>query len=216
MLNYIEPPSWLKKIERHFSWIAIPNIAIILVTLQVLGFFMVGSNPYWIEYLALFPQNVMEGEFWRIITFLSLPISMSPIWVIFVLWFLYFIISAIEEHWGPFYTTLYIVISVFITVIYSLSFDYPVTQASHFESTLFLAAATLMPEYEVRLFLILPVKMKWLGILTGVFVIIQFFLGSNLDKGYLIGMYLNYAIFFGHSFFYRIKIFIENGIIKEK
>src|SRR5947209_4082328 len=98
---------WLRSLERGLGWIAIPNLAIILVTLQALGFLMVLSNPFWAPRLALVPELVIGGEYWRVVTFLALPLSTSPIWVIFTLWFIYFIVDMIEREWGEFQTTLY-------------------------------------------------------------------------------------------------------------
>src|SRR6478672_8738163 len=102
-----QTPKWLRGLERRFQWIAIPNIAIIFVTLQALGSLMVMSNPIWLTRLALTPDLVRAGEYWRLVTFLALPLSLSPIWVLFALWFIYFILNMIENEWGAFKTTLY-------------------------------------------------------------------------------------------------------------
>lgn len=199
-------PRWLSWLERRIGWLEIPNIAILLVTLQGLGFLMVASNPAWAPMLALYPDAVLrEGEFWRLVTFLSLPISMSPLWVIFVLWFLYFVVSTIENEWGAFKTTFYTLISVVLTITYSLVFGYPVTSIAHFESSLFLAAAALYPEFEVRLFLIFPVKMKYLAWFTAAFAIWQFATGTWLDRGHLLAIYSNFVVFFGPSVLERVK-----------
>ena len=65
---------------------------------------MLSSDPVRLTRLALVPELVSVGEYWRLITFLALPVSMSLIWVIFALWFLYFILNAIENEWGAFKT----------------------------------------------------------------------------------------------------------------
>lgn len=198
-------PRWLSVLERKIGWIAIPNLALIFVTLQGLGFLMVMMNPMWWQMLILEPHAVMQGELWRLVTFLALPLSMSPIWVLFVLWFLYFILSSIESQWGAFQTTFYCLVGIVLSVIYSFAFGYPITQVSHFQSTLFLAAASLFPEYEIRLFLVFPVKMKWMAALTGVFVAVELFQGSWYDRGYLLAIYSNFLLFFGPAVIGRIK-----------
>ena len=88
-----QTPKWLDHLERKLGWIAIPHLAWIFIALQIMGFMMISSDPYWVERLALIPSLVYAGEYWRVVTFLSLPLSMSPIWMFFVLWFLYFIIN---------------------------------------------------------------------------------------------------------------------------
>jgi hypothetical protein len=191
------------------QWLAIPNIAILLVTMQALGFLMVTSNPAWANLLALIPGAVAQGEYWRLITFLALPLSMSPIWVIFTLWFMYFIVNAIEAAWGSFKTTLYVLVGVLVTIAFSLGLGYPVLQATDFESTLFLASAMLFPEMEVRLFFAIPVRMKWLAWLTLGFLGIRFLGSGWLERLYILAMYSNFLLFFGPAALNRIRNFIR-------
>ncbi|MDR3606202.1 MAG: hypothetical protein P4M08_02345 [Oligoflexia bacterium] len=194
---------WLN--SRRFQWLAIPNIAIIFVTLQALGFLMVMANPAWQFQLALVPEAVRAGEYWRLITFLSLPLALSPIFMIFALWFLYFTLNMIEGVWGDFKTTLYTLVSILVTIAYSFAMDYPVFDVHHFESSLFFAAAALFPETEIALFGIIPVKMKWLAGLTGVFVLVEFVRGSWADRFFLLAIYSNFLLFFGPAVLNRIK-----------
>lgn len=200
-----QTPNWLRKLERRFQWIAIPNIAILYVTLQALGTLMVMSDPAWAVRLALIPQLVRAGEFWRLITFLALPLSLSPIWVIFVLWFIYFILNLIESQWGAFKTTLYVLVSIVVTIAFSFTFDYPVTSVQHFESSLFFAAAALFPDTEVSLFMVIPVKIKWLAWFTGALVLLDFVRGDWQDRLFLIAIYSNFLIFFGPAVISRFR-----------
>ena len=215
-MNTSQTPKWLRVLERRLNWLAIPNIAVLLVTLQGLGFLMVFSDPVWIERLALLPGRVASGEYWRLITFLALPVSMSPLWVIFSLWFLYFIVNAIESIWGSFKTTLYILTSVIITIIVSFLLGFAVTQASDFQSTLFLAAAALFPEMEIRVFMAIPVKMKWLGWIAVGFLIFRF-LGADLGgRIYLLAIYSNCMIFFGPALLSRVRQAIRRWNYRRK
>lgn len=198
-------PKWLQILSRRLSWLAVPNIAVILITLQALGFLFVMMDHAWIERLALIPEMVLQGQIWRLITFLALPISMSPLWMIFSLFFLYFILNSIESQWGSFKTTFYILVSVLLTTLFSLAFNYPVTGASDFVATLFLAAATLFPNFEVRLYFFLPVKMKYLGWLALAFVALRIFQGTWTDRLYLVTIYANYLLFFGPSLLFQLR-----------
>ena len=198
-------PKWLQKLERRLPWLAVPNIATFIVGLQFVGFVLVFSDPSWRSRLALVPELVLQGELWRLVTFLALPISLSPIWVIFVLWFLYFIIEGIEATWGSFKTTFYVVISVLLTICFSLVFMIPITYVGDLGSTLFLAAAALNPEYQVLLFFVLPVKIAWLAWLTGAFVLWQFITGSWLDQLHLVAIYSNYLLFFAPYHYGQLK-----------
>ena len=198
-------PKWLHVLERRLAWLAVPNIASFVVGLQFIGFIFIFSDPDWRWRLALIPELVLQGEVWRLITFLALPISMSPFWLLFVLWFLYFIVDGIENTWGAFKTTFYILLSVVLTICFSLLFMVPIAYIGDLESTLFLAAAALNPEYQILLFFVLPVKIGWLGWLTGGFVLWRFITGSWLDRLYLLAIYSNYLLFFGPYHYRQLK-----------
>lgn len=207
MLGESSTPRWLRRLERKLQWMAIPHIAILFVTLQALGFLMVMSDPIWTARLALIPEAVTQGhEYWRLVTFLALPLSMSPIWVIFTLWFLYFIINMIESEWGAFKTTLYVLISIGVTIAFSFAFDYPVLDVSKFESTLFLAAAALFPEMTVNLFLAIPVKIKWLAWLTMAMIGWDFLRADWMDRLFTLAIFSNYLVFFGPSLVNSVRL----------
>jgi voltage-gated potassium channel Kch len=209
-------PRWLRYLEKRLGWIEIPGIAILLVTLQGLGFLLVSSDPTWVGRLALLPSEVKNGEFWRLITWLSLPVSLSLLWLFFALWFMYFVVNSIESMWGAFRTTFYILISIIITAVFSLLTGYPIIQASEFESSLFLAAAALFPEMEIRLFLAIPVKMKWLGWLTLAMVGYDFIRSGWIGRLYLIAIYSNYLIFFGPAAINSIRLRLRRETFRRK
>ncbi|MBC7691006.1 MAG: hypothetical protein H7222_04505 [Methylotenera sp.] len=197
MIRSTSAPKWLNRLERPLGWIAVPQLGVILVTLQAIGYFFVMTNSEWVANLALIPEAVRRGEAWRLITFLALPLSSSPIWMLFILMFLYSIVNSLEREWGAFRTTFYVLFSYFLTVAFSMAFDYPILQIGHFQSTLFLAAASLFPEMEIRIFFFIPAKMKWLAALSGVFILLEMIRGSWLDRAYILCIYSSFIVFFG-------------------
>jgi membrane associated rhomboid family serine protease len=211
-----QSPRWLDRLERVLGWLAIPNIAVIFVTLQALGFLMLSSDPIWLTRLALVPEMVSAGEYWRLVTFLALPVSMSLLWVIVSLWFLYFILNMIENEWGSFKTTLYVLVSIIVTIAFSFVFDYPITNVSDFQSTLFLAAASLFPELEIQLYFAIPVKMKWMAWLSVAFLLYKFFNSGTIGKLYLVAIYSNYLVFFGPAMLGQVKQWIRRENFKRK
>src|SRR5262249_45563262 len=159
----------------------------------------------WMLQLALDPKLASQGEFWRVLTFLAVPVSLNPIWMLISLWFLYFIVNLIESEWGAFKTTLYVLVSYVLTVAFAFAFNYSVYTTSDFIATLFLAAAALYPNFEVRLYFLIPVKMKWLGWLTLGFLGLRVIQGGWVDRLYLAAIYSNYLLFFGPVLLGRIK-----------
>lgn len=209
-------PRWLLFLERKMGWLSIPNLGVIFVTLQGMGFFASMTQPGFEEVLILDPTRVMAGEVWRLFTFLAVPISRSAFWVIFVLFFLYFILQMIEAQWGAFRTTFYVLFSMVVTWTFSLVTGYPVVEASNFESTLFLAAASLFPEMEVQLFFFIPVKMKYLAALTGVMAGINFVQGGLYDRIYLLCVYSGFLLFFGPAMVESIRLRIRRARYKKR
>lgn len=207
---------WLRTLERKLGWIAIPNIALIFTTLQVLGFFCVYSDPIWYGRLALLPEAVKAGELWRLVTFLALPLTLSPLWLIFAVMFLYFTINLIESHWGAFRTTLYFLVSILVTIAFSLAFDFPVESAQDFSSSLFLAAAALYPDLEIRIWLAIPVKMKVLGWLTLAYLAFRLLGTGWMGRLYLLAIYSNYALFFGPAAVSSLKAWNRRRSFRSK
>jgi len=204
---YGQTPKWIERLERLMPGLGIPNLALYLVGAQALGFLLALTQPKMLGLLYLDPALVLKGELWRLVTFMAMPLQLSPLWMLFALYFLYFIINGIEEEWGDFRTTLYVLVAVLLTIAFSLVFNWPIMSIVELQSTLFFAAATIAPEYQILLFLVIPVKMKWLAWVSVAFVIFALIFGSWLGRLYLLTMYANYLLFFGPYFVGRLKAF---------
>lgn len=204
---YGQTPKWTERAERLMPGLGVPNLALYLVGAQALGFLATLVEPRAWELFILVPSLVLKGELWRLITFMAMPLSSSTLWMVFVLSFLYFVISGLEEEWGEFRTTFYVLVAVLLTIGFSFAFNIPITNIRELQSTLFLAAATIAPEYQIMLFLVIPVKMKWLALLTVAYIVFALIFGSWLGRLYLLTMYGNYLLFFGPYFMSRLHAF---------
>jgi membrane associated rhomboid family serine protease len=202
---YGQTPRWIDWLDRRMPGFGIPNLALYLVGVQACGFLLLLANPNAIFLLILDPSLVLKGEVWRLVTFLAVPPQLSPIWMVFALYFLYFIMSGIEEEWGEFRTTLYVLVAVLLTIAFSFAFRWPIFSANKLASTLFLAAATIAPEHQILVFFVIPVKMKWLAWLSVAYIVFSLIVGSTLSRLYLLTMYANYLLFFGPYFTGRLK-----------
>jgi hypothetical protein len=200
-----QSPKWLNTLERRLGWIAVPNLAAFLIGCQIIGFLLILFDPRWWTMLLLDPGAVLRGEIWRLVTFIALPLSLSPMWMVFVLWFLYFIVESLENAWGSFRTTFYVLVSILLTIGFSFAFVVPITSVAGLQSTLFLAAAALAPDSEILLFMFLPVKIVWLALITAAFILWQLLTGTWLERIYLVVIYANFLLFFGPHYYQRLK-----------
>jgi hypothetical protein len=170
-----------------------------------MGFFVVGMKPHLEAQLILDPYMVLQGEWWRVITFFTIPLG-KGIWMAIYFLFLYFMLSRLEAYWGEFKLTMYFLIAWLGTVLASLLLGFPVMHFAYIQITFLFALATIMPDHTIYLFFVLPVKLKWIGIVSAVIVAGgPFIFGSWLDKLYVVLGGLNYLLFFGSYQYKNIK-----------
>lgn len=177
--------NWLNKLERKFGRYAIPNLMYYIIILYGLGFALQMVNPtFYYQYLSLNVSAILSGQVWRVITFIIQPPSTSLIFIIFALHLYYMIGKHLEYAWGAFRFNMYFFAGVLFHVIAAFII-YFMTGLSlpldtwYLNLSLFFAFAALYPDVQFLLFLVIPVKVKWLALLDGVYflyTILQAFL----------------------------------------
>ncbi|MCY6484958.1 hypothetical protein OW763_11450 [Clostridium aestuarii] len=195
---------WFDKLERKFGNIAIRNLMMYIVALNGLVFLLTYVNPTYINTLTLVPDLIMKGEVWRLITYIFIPPAFSPIWIIFVLHFYYMVGMSLEHEWGSFKFNLYYFLGMLGTTILAFAFGTTGTPF-YINLSLFLAFARIYPDYQLLLFFILPVKVKYLAIIDWIFIILTIVFGSFSSKLAAIISIINYFIFFGKDIIKRTK-----------
>ena len=195
----------LNKLERNFGQFAIPNLTMMLVASQALCFILASVKPEFVKDLALVPHLVLQGEFWRIATFMVVPPQVHPIIAFFALYIFYFMGTSLEEKWGIFRYNLYIFISFIATLIAAFLGPVWIADNIYIESSVFLAFAFLYPDFEFLLFFILPVKVKYLAWFTWFIYALQLLTGSPSEKTLIIASLCNFFLFFGSELRSRIK-----------
>ena len=196
--------SLLDKLERRFGVLGIPGLPRILVGFGALVFGLAWLLPGYISMLTLDPSKIRHGEVWRLVTYIFIPQSTSPLWVIFALWFLWWVGEGLERAWGSFRLTLYFLVGMIGTTIAAFFFGSNFSNSMLLMS-LFLAFAHFYPEEIIYILFILPVRIKWLAWIAGAFLLLGFFVNSNSYRASLVAALANYLIFFGPEFFSRAK-----------
>lgn len=206
-------PAWIKWLEKRIPFIALENMALYLIVLQVFGFLVVQLNPTAFGQLTLNPVMILQGEVWRLFTFLAIPMSGNIFFMLIFLYMLYFFVNSLESQWGAFKVTLYLLIATLFTILFSFLFNYEVTTFWHIETSLFLAVAMMFPNLELLLFFIIPVKMVYLAILTAVYILYMFIFEArdNLDRLYFFFVYLNYILFFGLHHYEQVRSWMRRS-----
>jgi hypothetical protein len=193
--------NWLNKLEKKFGRYAIPNITVGLILGQVMFFVFAMSGRFILERVVLVPDLVIAGEWWRLFTFLFIPPLLNPVFAFFA-WYLFYLMgSALEGRWGAFRYNLFILVGWGVTV--AVSFLYPGHQATNIfiGGSVFLAFAHLYPEFQLYIFFILPVKIKWLALITWISYAYQFITGTGSTRLLILASISNYLLFFGRDIY---------------
>jgi hypothetical protein len=180
--------SLLSRLERKFSRHAVPGVILYVIAAQVAlyVFGMVAAaqqlgNRNIHDTVALVPDLVLAGEAWRLVTFLVDPPYSGPLWAFFYWYLLYFFANTLEAHWGSFRLNLYLMVGWAATVLVAMLVpalrSAPITN-TYLYSSLFLAFAMLYPDFELYIFFILPVKVKWLALLMWLGIGYSVFVGG--------------------------------------
>jgi hypothetical protein len=187
----------LPKLERSLGRFAVQNLSLYLVFGQVAVFLaiLIGRvDPDWFLFV---PRRALMGQWWRVFTFLLMPPSMSVIFIGFAWWIFYMMGRALEEQWGAFRFNLFVLLGSALTV--GLSFlqpDAPVNNA-FLAGSVFLAFAYLNPDFELLLLFVLPVKVKWLALLTWALYGFEFLTRPWSGRLQIIAATGNFLVFFG-------------------
>ncbi len=189
-----------QRLERTFSWIAIPNLTIFIIIGQVLVWLLQNLANYPMDAIALVPALVIKGEVWRLFTFIFFPPQVNLIFLVFAWLILFMTGSALEEFWGSLKYTCYVLLGWFLTILAMVAgiFIYPNMPIPNLfiTTSIFLAFAFINPNYEFLIFFILPVKVKWLAMLTLVMFGFELVTGHLIIKIVVLAGIGNYFLFF--------------------
>jgi hypothetical protein len=197
--------AFMNNLEKKLGRYAMPNITLYLIMGQVFLFIVNLSGRFTLEPVILIPQLVLAGEWWRLITFIFIPPLTNPIFAFFA-WYLFYLMGgALEEYWGVFRFNLFLLVGYIVTVAVSFLFpSYPVTNV-FIGGSVFLAFAFLYPDFELLIFFILPVKVKWLALLAGIGYGYQILAGSWPTRLVVLASISNFFLFFGKDILWRMK-----------
>lgn len=198
--------SWFNRIERRLEPFAIPHLTVIIVCGQLsmlVAIRFMQIVPF--EGCVLVPADVLQGQWWRLITFAFMPPSFHPIWAAFALYMIYLFGTSLEKYWGQLRFTLFMFLGYLLTV--GLAFVTPSAVATNIfiSGSLFLAFAYLNPEFEIMLFFILPVKIKWLALLAWIGYGFAFFTGGLPTKLMVVAAIGNFLVFFSRDLLLRVR-----------
>ena len=189
----------LDKLERYLGRFAIPNLSLYLVVGQVFVLLMNLMGRIDLRLCVLQPDLVLDGQWWRLITFWFMPPPPGLFGYVFVAfaWYMFYLMgNALEHYWGEFRYNLFLLLGYALTVAFA--FITPGSQVTNLfiAGSVFLAFAYLNPDFEFLLFFILPLKIKWLALITWVGYAITAFRGDLPVRLQILASVGNFFVFF--------------------
>src|SRR5438067_3890755 len=163
--------TWLDKLERRFGFLGIPGLIRIVIGFTALVYVLVYLNRGFESFLTLDPALILRGQVCRLVTYIFLPQTFSPLWVLLALWFLWFIGEGLERAWGAFRLTLYFLVGMIGTTIAAFVFGAQFSN-SMLAASLFFAFAWFHGDEVIYVLFILPMKYKWLAWISAAYIII--------------------------------------------
>ena len=169
-------------------------------------------------FLTLDPYRILHGQIWRLVTWVIVPPDSLDIFTIIMLFFYYSLGSTLERTWGTYRYNVYIFSGILFTVVgsflcmgvvYLMYGSLPTEIASayfysgsyafstyYINLSIFLAFAATYPDMQVLLMFVIPVKVKWMGILDAVLMLYYVIKGGVFTKFAIIASLLNFVLYF--------------------
>lgn len=215
----------MSRFEKRFGKYAIKNISVLLLLCYGVGYVIEVVNEGFLQYLTLNPYAILHGEVWRLVTWILIPPSslggsLGIFLTCVMLLFYYNIGTTLERTWGTYRYNVYLFSGMLFTVIGSFvwmviqyasaGWDMDPAYASvmftisslyfstyYINMSIFLAFAATFPEVQVLLMFLIPVKVKWMGILYGVMLLYDFIWEATpVGRVAIASSLLNFVIFF--------------------
>lgn len=205
--------SWYNKLERRFGNFAPAHLTTAIVFGQVIVYVLnyMNSESRMLEAMVYVPALVLQGEIWRLFTFILIPAFRNPVFFLFGILFFHMMGTQLEHEWGDFKYALYVGAGWLATVAAGfLTPGFPVSNALLLGSIV-LAFAWLYPNYEFLAYFILPVKMRWLGWFMWATFAWLLVTGSWTTRVMVLAGILNFLIFFGSDIVRKVRWYMRRN-----
>jgi hypothetical protein len=194
-----------RKIERALDRLAIQNLTFYLVAGQGLALLLTLSMPGTASNMFLIPEAVMDGQWWRVLSFVFTPPFSNPLCAACALYLLFMMGGSLEHRWGTLRYNAFVLIGYAMTIFAAFAFPFGPATNAYITGSIFLAFAYLFPDFELLLFFVLPVKVKWLAWITWAGYALSLAIGDNQTRLLVLAATANFLLFFGRDLFHRAR-----------
>ena len=228
------------RLRRKLEKYAIPNLTLYLIICYGIGYLMQYLVPAGYQYLMLDPFLVLKGQVWRLVTWILIPPDSSNLFFVLITLYLYYSLGGLLERiWGTYKYNVYLFSGLLFTILgafvlcgYSVLMGAQPTMYTglyllnngstvyfgqfstyYINMSIFLACAASIPDVQVLLMFLFPIKVKWLGIVYGIILLVNCIQGGIATWIVVIFSLLNFLVFFLRS---KGKMHLSVGQIKRQ
>ena len=208
----------MSDLERKFGKYAVRDLSLKLIILYLAGYAIYYINPQILYYMSLNPYAIVHGHIWRIVSWILIPPQTSNLFFVAIMLFFYYSIgTSLERVWGTWRYNVFIFTGILLTVAaafvwmgyayltgalsqitpqnyfgyYSLAFS-----TYYINMGIFFAYALTFPDAMVLMFFIIPVKVKWLGLLDLAYLLYEFVISSGATRFAIAATFLNIGLLY--------------------
>lgn len=214
----------MSKFEKKFGKYAIRNISLMLIMCYAVGYVIQFVSGDFLGFLTLDPYRILHGQIWRIVTWIIIPPSSFNIFTLIMLYFYYSVGNTLERTWGAYRYNVYLFSGMLFTVLGSfaalgLCYVFQGEMMAYYGAadvcsacsglfstyyinmSILLAFAATFPDAQILLMFVVPVKMKWMGVIYGALLVFGMFqdMGNPLANIFyrtaIVASLLNFVIF---------------------
>jgi hypothetical protein len=176
---------FMNNMERKFGRYAIRNLTVYIIGIYIVGYILSLLPGGIAGYLALSPYHILQGQVWRIVSWVLIPPTALSFWIFITLYLYYFIGTTMERTIGTFRYNMFIlggflfmIIAAFVShavsfiasggsemaIALTSAYIMQLSSTYYIQMMVFLMFAICYPDMQLLLFFIIPVKVKYLGI----------------------------------------------------
>jgi hypothetical protein len=121
------------------------------------------------------------------------PSLFSILFLVFVVNFMFMVSDGLENAWGTFKATMFYYTGIGLILVANFVYPFPIPASGiALYGAAFLAFATLFPKVEILLFLVIPVQVRFLGMIAGAMLIFSV-ISQPILLPFVLMAYANYV-----------------------
>ena len=209
--------NFINNLERKYGRFAIANLTKYIIGLYIVGYVLqlAPSSVNFVHLLSLNPELILQGQIWRIITWILIPPESFSILIIITLIFYYFVGNTMERTIGTFRYNLFIFSGMILMIIaafasyflfkgaipasaeelplyiqyFSFSFS-----TYYIQMTVFISFAIRYPDMTVLFMMFIPLKVKWLAYFYSAIILYDCYRALQISNYFMIAAVVSQAI----------------------